>query len=135
MKRYNHQNINALGLEMIIWSGYGLLVALAYFLGLMVYFFINGLLVTHDYFVQSDGWFMVMVFLISAGINYIFTKKLVPPSNRQVLVDKQTGKRMVFEDKSSLFFIQNKYWTFIFLAVGVVRKKGVIEYAFSWLDF
>ena len=120
MKRYNHQNINALGLEMIIWSGYGLLVALAYFLGLMVYFFINGLLVTHDYFVQSDGWFMVMVFLISAGINYIFTKKLVPPSNRQVFVDKQTGKRIVFEDKSSLFFIQNKYWTFIFLAVGLL---------------
>ena len=26
---------------------------------------------------------------------------------------------MVFEDKSSLFFIQNKYWTFIFLAVGL----------------
>ena len=120
MKRYNHQNINVLGLEMIIWSGYGLLVALAYFLGLMSYFIIKGLLVTHDYFVQSDGWFMVMIFLVSAGINHIFTKKLVPPSNRQVFVDKQTGKRIVFEDKSALFFIQNKYWTFIFLAVGLL---------------
>ena len=105
---------------MIIWSGYGLLVALAYFLGLMSYFIIKGLLVTHDYFVQSDGWFMVMIFLVSAGINHIFTKKLVPPSNRQVFVDKQTGKRIVFEDKSSLFFIQNKYWKFIFLAMGLL---------------
>ncbi|MDC2865105.1 hypothetical protein [Bacillus sp. BP-3] len=104
---------------MIIWRGKGMLVALAFILGFMI----NAILFSFLQVNMEDkaGFILQGIFstISIAMINYFFTKKFISDDVR-IFVDEKTGERVQIKDKSSLFFIPNKYWTWIILVLGVV---------------
>lgn len=103
---------------MIIWRGKGLLVVLALILGGMI----NGILfnILKVNTLHNPGFIFngILCTIFIAMINYFFTKKFISDSIR-TLVDEKTGERVQINDSSALFFIRNKYWTWIILVIGV----------------
>lgn len=103
---------------MIIWKGKGLLPALAVFLSM----FLAGIATeigNIDLNSKTGAPLLfLMMTLLGSGLNAFFTKKFVSEKSR-IFIDKETGQEVVVKDGSSLFFIPNKYWTYIILAIGL----------------
>lgn len=111
---------------MIIWRGKGLLVLLSLILGGLIAHLVLNFLPSDP---LADGykmWYIlkgIITTIIVALINYLFTKKFISEEIK-VYIDEQTGKRIQVKDGSHLFFIPNKYWTWIILISGVIITIG-----------
>jgi len=105
---------------MIIWRGKGLLVFLSMLIGgstggTMVNLVLkDGITSTSTRYLYA---FIMMIF--TAGANYVITKLFVP-NQEQVVVDEETGEKVTYRNRSSLFFIPNRYWTWIFVAFWIL---------------
>ncbi|ENQ3107868.1 hypothetical protein ACEOWJ_003971 [Bacillus cereus] len=109
---------------MIIWRGKGLLVVLAFILGNVINaipFIILQVNTQHNPGFILNG---ISCTIFIAMINYFLTKKFISDSVR-TLVDEKTGERVQIKDNSALFFIRNKYWTWIILVLGVALTIAV----------
>ncbi|MGX7132604.1 hypothetical protein [Enterococcus songbeiensis] len=109
---------------MIIWREKGGLVLLALIIGSVLgYWFINRLPLgdSNPIIFFIEGLFTT---LLTAGINYFLTKRYIS-DEVQTHVNEQTGERVQVKDRSSLFFIPNNYWTWIFLIFGLVLNVAV----------
>lgn len=100
---------------MIVWRGRGLLSLLAGFLGMGI----GAGLVRSDSTAAQAGLVWLLAGIAAAGLNYLFVHLWVKESTR-VFVDEKTGQRVVFRNSSSLFWIRTKYWTWVFLGLGIV---------------
>ena len=89
---------------MIIWSGKGLLVLLAFGLGILIGGDLAKALATQVYF-SSAAQMKGVERLVAAVLNFVLSKLLV-------------------SDGSSLFFIPNKYWTVLFAGAGIWKFFG-----------
>ncbi|WP_459500495.1 hypothetical protein [Bacillus sp. C1] len=109
---------------MIIWRGKGMLVVLAFILGIMISGILFSILQVNTE--HNPGFILNGIFstICIAMINYFFTKKFISDDVR-TLVDEKTGERVQIKDNSALFFIRNKYWTWIILVLGVVLVINV----------
>ncbi len=98
---------------MIVWSGWGVLVALfavaAVMVGALVERAVPGL----------KGYGMVAAPFLAALLTFGLAKGLSRKGDR-VLLDPQTGQQVVLRRGDSLFFIPVRAWTYIFLAMGSV---------------
>lgn len=108
---------------MIIWRGKGGLVVLSAFLGIYITTLIFGLLPIDTSY--RAGYILqgIVGVALSALINYLFTKKFVSEKLKS-FIDEETGERILVKDGSSLFFIPNKYWTWIILVIGIMIVIG-----------
>ncbi|SFK08442.1 MULTISPECIES: hypothetical protein [unclassified Bacillus (in: firmicutes)] len=109
---------------MIFWRGKGMLVVLAWILGIIINTILFSILQVDTE--HNPGFIFNGIFatIFIAMINYFFTKKFISDDVR-TLVDEKTGERVQIKDNSSLFFIPNKYWTWIILVLGVVLVINV----------
>ena len=101
---------------MIIWNGKGLLVIAAAIFGSLAVSTIFGLL--HIDTSQKVMYILqgLLMTALSAFFNYLFTRYFI--SNKvKNYIDEDTGERIQIRDGSSLFFIPNRYWTWI-IAIG-----------------
>lgn len=107
----------------IVWRGKGPLVFLSIFLGsfLVVQIF-DFLPIDTSY---RPGFILqgIIVTGAIAFINYSFTKKFISDRVR-VFIDEETGEKIPVKDNSSLFFIPNKYWTWLILIGGLLLTFG-----------
>ncbi len=106
---------------MIIWSGWGGLVALITFIcALTTEWLVEMQTKDHNYY-QREGWPFLVAMLVSAIIVWPLGKYLNRKEEPRELVDAQTGERVVLQagGGSSLFFIPMEYWGFILASVGV----------------
>ncbi|MED1107708.1 hypothetical protein [Bacillus paramycoides] len=103
---------------MLIWRGKGLLVVLALILGGFISGIFSSILKVDT--LHNPGFILngILCTIFIAMSNYFFTKKFISDSVR-TLVDEKTGERIQIRDNSALFFIRNKYWTWIILVLGV----------------
>ncbi len=108
---------------MIIWRGKGLLVLLAIFLGATVTSVIFAFIPVNTGY--KSGYLLqgVLMTLIVAVINLIFTKHFISQEIK-VYIDEETGDRILIKDGSHLFFIPNRYWTWIIIIFGVIITIG-----------
>ncbi|MGX7265019.1 hypothetical protein [Enterococcus crotali] len=104
---------------MIIWQGKGGLVFLSLILGAMVTTVIFGFLPIDTGY--KAGYILegVVMTVVVAVVNHLFTKKFIS-DNVKIFIDEETGERIQVKDRSSLFFIPNKYWTWIILVFGII---------------
>src|SRR5213593_2514369 len=99
---------------MIIWRGYGFLVAVITFavslLTELMIEKING----DPTFYQSHSWPLAVALVISAAIIWTVDNRM---SNQpeKVLIDKETGNEVSLKRSHELFFIKMKYWPAILL--------------------
>jgi hypothetical protein len=90
---------------MIIWKGYGLLVAVYAIVG-----FVSGVLFSNA--IGTDHtWPVALSLSLAAAANYFTAKKF--ESKSKILIDPETGQQVILENDNSLFFIPMKYWTYI----------------------
>lgn len=104
---------------MIIWRGKGGLVFLSAIIGGMVTSLLFSFLPIDTGYKAGyilEGMTMTAIIAVT---NYLFTKKFVSEKIK-TFIDEETGERIQIKDGSSLFFIPNKYWTWIILIFGII---------------
>ncbi|MGE3242454.1 MAG: hypothetical protein AB7G28_20285 [Pirellulales bacterium] len=104
---------------MIIWRGYGFLVAVIGLAALVLTEKISEHITGDDRFYQQHGWVVLIGMLIAAALTYGFHRLLLREKER-VLIDKQTGQEIVLPADHSLFFVPVKLWPVIFVAIGLI---------------
>lgn len=104
---------------MLIWSGLGFLVALITFFSLFLTQKVVGEIFSDPQYYSVNGWPKLLGFLVAAGVTYLLSLRFSRNKGR-VLIDKVTGKEVVFKRRHTLFFIDIKYWPLILIAVGIV---------------
>lgn len=103
---------------MIIWNGYGLLVAVYAIVG-----FVLGVLYSSA--IETDHtWPIALSLSLAAAANYFTAKKL--ESKSKILIDPESGQQVLLKRGDSLFFIPMMYWTYIIggLAVLLLLNPG-----------
>lgn len=97
---------------MIIWKGYGLLVAVYAIVG-----FVIGVLFSSA--IETDHtWPIALSLSLAAAANYFTAKKL--ESKSKILIDPENGQQVILKRGDSLFFIPMMYWTFIIAGLAVL---------------
>ena len=90
---------------MIIWKGYGLLVAVYAIVG-----FVIGVLFSNA--IETDHtWPVALSLSLAAAANYFTAKKL--ESKSKTLIDPENGQQVILKRGDSLFFVPMIYWTYI----------------------
>ncbi|MCL2114519.1 hypothetical protein [Lactococcus protaetiae] len=100
---------------LFIWRGKGSLVILSLFLGVLLSAIIATMLLKLP--TGSKTMNVVLCLLIaifSSAFNYLFEKRFVSKKVKY-FIDEETGERIKVSENPTLFFISNKYWTWIFL--------------------
>jgi hypothetical protein len=94
---------------MVFWSGWGFLVILVLVVGL--YF---GVSLFHD------GWWGVATGLLLAAAGNFGVSHLLDRRKERVLIDAATRQPVTLRNRDSLFFIPVRYWSSIFLVLGLI---------------
>ena len=105
---------------MLIWRGYGIMVVVFAFVGL-----IAGKAFAENVWgtpvpVDKRQWGELLGMLLAAALVYGFHLLTQRPSEKRVIIDKRTGREEVLEKKHDLFFIPMKYWSIILVVLGVM---------------
>jgi hypothetical protein len=103
---------------MIIWRGWGVIVIGVFFLCDLVANALANALGGNGYW-DSHGWPMACALILAGGIIWAIDAFLAKRGER-VLVDEQTGQRVVFRKHHDFFFVRLKWWGLIFSCLAVV---------------
>lgn len=104
---------------MIVWTGFGFLIALigvACLLGVQVV--INSIMQDTTYY-EIHAWVKTLAMFLAALFSWLFVY-FVGQTKQRMLTDNETGQEVVLKASHTLFFIDTKYWPFIYLFIGAV---------------
>lgn len=99
---------------MIIWSGWGILIALIAGASLVGGAFADKALGAG----ALKGFGIPLAAFVAAALTYALARWLAKDEGR-VLVDPKTGEQVVLRRGDSFFFIPVRFWTYVFLVMGV----------------
>jgi hypothetical protein len=107
---------------MIIWSGWGFLVAVITFGCALLGEVVTEAAAHDDRYYQNHGWPKLAAFLVAAAIVWPLGRLLNRKQTERELVDPATGQRVLLQSGGghSLFFVPVQYWAPILVALGVV---------------
>lgn len=106
---------------MIIWQGFGWLIAVFCFGCLMITeMCVNGAMHDRNYY-ETHGWPKLLGFWIAAGVSWPLGRSMSREA-QQKATNPETGKAIVIpsQETHTLFFIPVQYWWAVFLVLGVV---------------
>lgn len=102
---------------MIIWSGWGFLVAVFYVLGFLVGIPV-GSLVSNDPNIATAVSFVCAGLLAGLG-SFLFARQIEKGEGR-AFIDEATGQRIVVRRQAgSLFFVPTRYWAYVAPVLGI----------------
>jgi len=105
---------------MIIWTGYGFLVAVFVFLSALMMEYVTESVFKDDQFYQQTTWPMALALGI-AGLFCFFVGLALNVSGERRLIDPDTGEDVIIETgHHSLFFVKMHWWGRILLVIAVV---------------
>lgn len=96
---------------MVIWSGFGFVVAIIGFLALVLTEKISETLFSDPQFYQSHRWMVLVAMILAAGLTYAFHALLERKARATAQPDSAS--------RHTLFFVAIKWWPAIFAAFGV----------------
>lgn len=103
---------------MIVWRGLGFLVVVAAMVGIFV-----GKYIQQQFF----GSFTTLPNLglciglwLGAGLLYGIDRLIQRANPPRAFIDKESGREIIAQARHDLFYISMKYWTFIFMAGGLL---------------
>src|SRR5262249_29792336 len=107
---------------MIIWSGWGFLVAVVGFGCFLLTEIGVGAVMRDDQYYQNNSWPKLVAFLAAAVIVWPLGRALNRRRPGRELIDPKTGGRVVLTSGGghSLFFIPMEYWAPLLVVLGVV---------------
>jgi len=104
---------------MIIWSGWGFLVAIIVIINTLLGKVIFGSITRDTTYFQDHSWPMAVMLIISGVMSWYLGKYINKP-NGKVYIDAETGEKVMFNKKHSLFFIKMEYWGPILGVIAIV---------------
>ncbi|MGE6619280.1 hypothetical protein [Bacillus mycoides] len=104
---------------MIIWSGWGFLVAIIVIINTLLGKVIFGSITGDATYFQNHSWPMAIMLIISGVMSWYLGKYINKP-NGKVYIDAETGEKVMFTKKHSLFFIKMEYWGPILGVIAIV---------------
>ncbi|WP_010233578.1 hypothetical protein [Clostridium arbusti] len=105
---------------MIIWSGWGFLVAIILFINSFIGELLCRYITGNNEYYQQNSWPLTVVLILTGVICWFLGKYLNKP-NDKVYIDKQTGKEVRLSKTHKLFFIKMEYWGPILVIIGLVN--------------
>lgn len=103
---------------MVIWSGFGFLVAVIGFAALILTEIVSENITGDDRFYQEHGWVILIGMLVAAILTYGLHRLLLLREGK-VVIDKETGEELTLRLNHSLFFVPVKWWPVVFVLPGV----------------
>lgn len=103
----------------IIWNGFGFLVAVITFGCLLVSNLIANAVAGEGYY-EHHQWLMGVSFLAAAAICWFFGSYLRKRPGH-VVIDKKTGEEITLRKKHGLFFIPMRWWGVILGVIALVE--------------
>jgi len=104
---------------MIIWSGFGFFVAIFVFAAALICNFVFDAMLGEGYY-SSHKWAIGVAMFLAAVPTWL-TGIYLKGRRAQTVVDKQTGKEIVFQHgHHSLFWIPMNTWGPILIAIGII---------------
>ena len=116
---------------MIIWTGRGILIFLifiaAFFAAIpLVVIEIDPVLkLSTD---QGTNLAIALAAFLSAIATYPLDRFIMKQRDPQIVVDPKTGQQQLISRKDTLFWIETRYWPYLFLALAAVML--VVTYLF-----
>jgi len=104
---------------MIIWNGLGFLVAIITFALLLITEYTSEALFKDESYYQTHGWPKLIAFFV-AGVIMWFLGNYLNKKQGKVMIEKETGKEILFKPNHSLFFVKMEYWGPILFVVGII---------------
>jgi hypothetical protein len=104
---------------MVIWKGFGFLVAVICFAALGLTELVSENITNDEQFYQQHGWVVLIGMLVAAALTYGLHRLLLLQKQR-VLIDKETGEEVVLSADHSLFFIPVQLWPVVFVVLGLL---------------
>src|SRR6476660_8027821 len=103
---------------MIIWSGWGFLVAVIVFGASLTMELVTEALFHDDRFYQSHSWPLALAFALSGAIVWTLGNYLQARRDRLV-IDRSTVLERMMAARHTLFFIPMRYWGPVLLALSL----------------
>lgn len=119
------------GAHMIIWTGRGILIFLIF---IAVFFIAVPLELLEIGPVlklgadQEVNFAIALAAFLSAIATYPLDRFIMKQRDPQIQVDPKTGQQQLVSRKDTLFWIETRYWTYLFLALAAVML--VVTYLF-----
>lgn len=104
---------------MIIWTGFGFLIAIIGFASLILAELVSESLTHNDQYYQQNSW-MILVGMSCAAVLTFGLHKLLSPMKPRIFIDKETGQEIELNRSHSLFFIPLKWWPVAFVILGFI---------------
>jgi hypothetical protein len=103
---------------LLFWSGQGILVLFIFISSFIGYAIVDETVKMYVSHPIADDLILVVPLLLSSLGTFALTKHLDQKEVRQVK-DDQTGEVFELKPKHTLYFINIRYWVFIFLGLGL----------------
>jgi hypothetical protein len=103
---------------MVIWSGFGFLVAAITFLLLLIAEYVTESLFRDESYYQAHGWPKLLAFFLASAVIWPLGLYLNRKPGK-VMIEKETGKE-VLRPKHTFFFIRMEYWGPILVVLGII---------------
>jgi hypothetical protein len=104
---------------MIIWQGFGFLVAVFAFVFALLAQLASNYITNDENYWDQNRWVLGLA-LLAAGIVSWYLGRFLARRKARVVIVKETNKEMILENKHSLFFIKMYYWGPILGVIGLV---------------
>jgi hypothetical protein len=104
---------------MIIWRGWGFLVAVFVFGASLAMELVTESLTGDDDLYQAQAWPLALA-LVAAGIATWFVGKYLHAQGTRTVIDKVTGKELTIGGRHDFFFIPMHYWGPALIALAVL---------------
>ena len=104
---------------MIIWSGWGFLVAVIVFGASLTMEIVTEAVAGDDRLYQTQAWPLALALALSGVIIWIVGKYLHARGAR-VVIDKVTGRELTIGGQHRFFFIPMHYWGPVLIALAVL---------------
>jgi hypothetical protein len=102
---------------MIIWRGWGFLVAIFTFGSSLAMELITESLVKDHDFYQREAWPFALALVVAGVVTWFVGKKLHAREARAV-IDAATGQALTFGTSHTFFFIRMDYWGVVLIALS-----------------
>jgi hypothetical protein len=104
---------------MIIWSGWGFLVAVIVFGASLAMELVTEAAVGDDRFYQVQAWPLALA-LALAGVIVWTVGKYLHGRGARVVIDKATGRESTIGGQHRFFFVPMHYWGPVLIALAIV---------------
>jgi hypothetical protein len=104
---------------MIIWKGWGVLVAVFAFGASIAMELITESMTGDDEFYQREAWPLALA-LVAAGIVTWLVGTRLHARGGRVVMDKATGRELTIGGSHTFFFVPMHYWGVLLIALAAV---------------